>query len=66
VSVTWALYLLTQYPHIHRRLVAELDGVLAGAVPTAEWVERLPYLNLFVCESLRYLPSVPFILRQAV
>jgi cytochrome P450 len=66
VTVTWALYLLTQHPDVRRRLVADLDQVLAGAEPDVECLERLPYLDLFVHESLRYLPSVPFILRQAV
>jgi cytochrome P450 len=66
VTVTWALYLLTQHAEMRRRVVAEIDQVLAGSEPTADCLDHLPYLNLFVHESLRYLPSVPFILRQAV
>jgi cytochrome P450 len=65
VALTWSLYLLTQYPDVRKRLVAEIDEVLAGAEPTVDSLERLGYLNLFVQESLRYLPSVPFILREA-
>lgn len=65
VSVTWCLYLLTQHPDVCRRLVDEIDRELGGAEPDAECLPRLPYLNSVVCESLRLLPAVPFILREA-
>jgi cytochrome P450 len=65
VSITWCLYLLTQHPDVCRRLVAEIDAELGGAEPGAECLPRLPYLNMVVCESLRVLPSIPFMPRQA-
>jgi cytochrome P450 len=65
VSVTWCLYLLTQHSDVCRRLVDEIDRELGGAEPDVECLPRLPYLHSVVCESLRVLPSIPFILRQA-
>jgi cytochrome P450 len=65
VTITWCLYLLTQHPDVCRQLVDEIDRELGGAEPDADCLPRLPYLNSVVCESLRVLPSVPFILRQA-
>jgi cytochrome P450 len=64
VTATWALYLLAQHAEASANLVEEIDRVLQGRPPTAEDVERMPYLGMVFNECLRVLPSVPFILRS--
>jgi cytochrome P450 len=64
VTATWALYLLARNPQASAILVEEIDRVLQGRPPTAEDVERMPYLDMVFNECLRVLPSVPFILRS--
>jgi Cytochrome P450 len=34
-TLSWAWYLLTQYPEVEKRLHEELDAVLGGRLPTA-------------------------------
>jgi cytochrome P450 len=64
VTAVWGLYLLAERPDVRARLVEEIDTVLRGREPQAEDLERMRYLDMVFQECLRYLPSVPFILRS--
>jgi cytochrome P450 len=55
----WTLLLLCQHPRIARDLLDELQGRLAGAVPSVDRIADLPLLDAVVSESLRILPPVP-------
>jgi cytochrome P450 len=55
-ALTWTLFLLNQHPHVCTALLDELDGVLHGAVPTVEQLQRLPLLEGTLKESLRLMP----------
>lgn len=56
VAMTWTLYLLSQNPRVAAALRAELHDRLAGRPPSIADLERLPYLDLVLSESLRLYP----------
>ena len=58
-ALAWAFYLLAQHPHVARELLAELDRELKGEPPTATDLDRLPYLEQVVKETLRLYPPAP-------
>ncbi len=58
-ALTWAFYLLAQHPDVTRKLLAELDRELKGEPPTATDLDRLPYLEQVVKETLRLYPPAP-------
>jgi len=65
-AMTWAWYLLAQFPDVEERLHAELDAVLGGRSPTPEDFSRLVYLRRFIDETMRLYPPLPVMLRTAV
>lgn len=56
-TFSWTLFLLSQHPEVMRRLRSELDTEITGDVPTVEELERLPYLECVIRESMRLLPA---------
>jgi len=56
VAMTWTLYLLSQNPRAAATLRSELRDRLGGRAPTIVDLERLPYLDLVLSESLRLYP----------
>ncbi|MEQ1566652.1 MAG: cytochrome P450 [Myxococcota bacterium] len=55
-AMAFALGLLGRTPAVRRRLRAELDEVLGDRDPTAADLERLPFLDAVVKETLRLYP----------
>ena len=58
-ALTWAFYLLAQHPHVTRKLLEELDRELKGGAPSMADLDRLPYLEQVVKETLRLYPPAP-------
>lgn len=56
-TLTWTLFLLAQHPEVMQKLHRELTDVLDGGAPSADDLERLPYLDLVLRESMRILPA---------
>jgi cytochrome P450 len=56
-SLTWTLFLLAQHPTVMGQLHHELQSQLDGGFPTLEQVERLPYAERMIKESMRILPA---------
>jgi len=56
VTLTWALHLLAQNPEVVSKLEAEIDAVLNGNSPTLSDVEKLPYAEMVIKETLRLYP----------
>jgi cytochrome P450 len=56
LALSWTWYLLSENPEAERRLHEELDGALGGRMAGTEDLERLPYLNAVVKESMRLYP----------
>jgi cytochrome P450 len=58
LTLAWTWYLLGENPSTEARLHEELNGVLGGRAPEPSDLERLPYLQAVVNESLRlYSPA---------
>jgi cytochrome P450 len=58
-ALTWAFYLLAQHPHVATLLLEELQSVLGDRPPTPADLERLPYLEAVMKETLRLYPPAP-------
>jgi cytochrome P450 len=56
LALAHTIYLLAKHPEIERRLVAELDEVLAGRLPTVEDAKALRYTKQVLDESMRLYP----------
>ena len=57
-ALTWTWYLLSQHPHVQRRLHAELDGVLGGQRPAVEHLADLSYTGMVIEEAMRLYPPL--------
>jgi cytochrome P450 len=55
-ALAWTWHLLARHPDAEARLHAELDAVLAGRLPTADDLPRLPYTRAVLAESMRLCP----------
>jgi cytochrome P450 len=64
-TLAWAWYLLSKHPEAEARLHEELDGVLEGRSPSFEDLPRLKYAEAVISESLRVMPTVWIIGREA-
>jgi cytochrome P450 len=56
IALVWTFYLLSQYPQVRIRLQDEIRSILAGREPTLADLERLPYLDWVLNESMRLYP----------
>jgi cytochrome P450 len=64
-ALSWTFHLLGRNPEVARKLHAELDTVLAGRTPSLADLERLPYLEQVLCESMRLYPPAYVVSRVA-
>jgi cytochrome P450 len=64
--LSWTWYALSQNPAIEERLYEELHGVLAGRPPEVADLQRLPYLQGVMNESLRLYPPAYVLARMAI
>lgn len=65
-TFSWTLFLLSQHPHVLKKLQAELTEHVADDFPTLDELERLPYLDSVIKESMRVLPASSYSQRVAV
>ncbi len=65
-TFSWTLFLLSQHPDVLQKLQAELSLHVAGDIPTLEELERLPYLDSVIKESMRVLPASSYSQRIVV
>ena len=64
-SLTWTLTLLSRFPAVRDRLIAEVDEVLAGRAPDAADVEKLVWTQAVIGEAMRLYPPAWTIERDA-
>jgi cytochrome P450 len=69
-AMAWAAYLLCKHPEIQTRLRAELHSEIPNLLDpssqiTSADIDRLPYLNAVLNETMRVFPPVPLTLREA-
>ena len=65
-TLAWTFYLLSQNPLVLKKLLAELQTVLAGRLPTLDDLPNLPYLEGVINESWRFYPPAWRHARQAL
>lgn len=65
VSTTWALYALAKHPLVQSNLRQELLNAGLGDEPTMGELDRLPYLDAVLKETMRVLTPVPNVGREA-
>lgn len=58
-ALTWTLLLLALHPQVAADLLDELESVLDGGAPAADQLERLPFLDAVLRESMRLIAPVP-------
>ncbi len=66
LALTWTWYLLARNPACQERLVAEIDRVLGQRPPTYADLERLPFTEAVVQESMRLYPPAFILGREVV
>lgn len=66
IALSWAWWLLAQHPEVEAKLHAELDSVLAGRSPRLDDLDKLPYNEKVVSESLRLYPPAWGMARLAI
>ncbi|HEX4004415.1 MAG TPA: cytochrome P450 [Candidatus Acidoferrales bacterium] len=64
--LSWTWYALSQNPAMEERLYDELYEVLAGRAPGVADLQRLPYLQAVMNESLRLYPPAYILARMAI
>lgn len=64
--LTWIWYLLALHPEVEARMHEEIDGVLNSRPARPEDMDRFPYLERVLDETMRLYPPIPFMVRQAV
>jgi cytochrome P450 len=65
LTLTWSWYLLSQHKRVEDKLVSEWQSVLAGKIPSADDVPRIPYTSAVIAESMRLFPPVYVVGREA-
>lgn len=65
VAMTWTWYLLSQHPEAAARLHEEIDHVLGDRPPTLADLERMPYGEMIIKESMRLYPPAWATTREA-
>ena len=65
-TLVWTWYLLFQNPNVEKKLHNELDEVLNGRTPSMDDIPKLPYTTKVIKESMRLLPAVWGIGREAI
>ena len=67
VGMTWVLHQLANYPEIQTKVRKEVRSILpqTGEPLTVEHLDKMTYLTCVIKETLRLLPPVPMVIRQA-
>lgn len=65
-ALSWTWLLLGRHPEVLARLRGEIDEVLEGRPPALADLERLPYTQAVIKESMRIYPPVWMIERRAL
>ncbi len=65
LALSWTWSLLAQHPDVDAALLAELQSVLGGRLPTVEDLPQLQYTRMVFSEALRLYPPVWLMTRRA-
>lgn len=65
-TLNWAWYLITQHPHVQEKLATEVDRNLGGELPTLDELDRFPYSQQVIEETMRLYPALWLMTRRAL
>ena len=65
-TLSWAFFLLSQYPDVETELCAEILRVLADRQPTLDDLPKLNYARAVIEETMRLYPPLHILSRQAL
>ena len=65
-SLAFTFYLISQHSEVEARLMSEIEQVLGNREVTVEDLDRMPYLEQVLQESMRLLPGSALLVRQAI
>lgn len=65
-ALAWTLYCLASSPRDRALVEAEVDRVLAGKPPPAQWLDMMPVTRAAFEEAMRLYPPAPSINRAAI
>ena len=65
-TMVWTWYLLSLHPQVREKLQNELDSVFTGNKFSSDMIPHLQYCKMVIQESMRYIPSVWGIGREAL
>jgi cytochrome P450 len=63
LALAWAFELILPRADVMAKIVEELDSVTDGCLPNIEDIEKLPYLDAVIRESLRVRNVIPMVAR---
>jgi cytochrome P450 len=63
LGLAWAFELILSRPEVVERIEAELEELTGGALPRIDQIQKLPYLDAVIRESLRVRTVIPMIAR---
>lgn len=66
LTLSWAWYLLGTHPDTEHKLLAEIDTVLQGRLPTADDWPKLKFAEMVVLESMRLFSPAYVFGREAI
>lgn len=66
VALTWAFYVLSEYPSLAERIRAEADAVFGAGEEAGDMVSKLPFTRQVLEETMRLYPPVPTFDRVAL
>ena len=66
LALTWTWYLLGQHPNMENSLHEELDHVLTGRAPGFSDMQKLPYTERVIRESMRLYPPAWSLARTVI
>jgi len=60
VALSWLFYVLAKYPEVEEKLIKEIQTIIPnGQEVNADIVDKMPYLNNVIKETLRLYPPIP-------
>ncbi|KAG7461061.1 hypothetical protein MATL_G00205960 [Megalops atlanticus] len=58
-TLSWALLIMTKYPHIQKKVHEEIDNVIGGSTPRIHHRQMMPFTDAVIHETQRFADIIP-------